>query len=579
MWMLIVALILFVLWPPFLLQMLLPKKALARRDKPASWKWTAVVMGVLMLMLIGTRVVPSLPALPSTPVRLLVPVLAGLLWGTFLIVNLMLVFPPVHGLSRIRFDALKAVLEGWVWLSLLRCALLLLYVPIFMVTLYASEAAAIPERITTALVLPTVGLVCWFWFLSLVDNLSVFLDEKLVEGSASVRNEWHPTIRKYFMGYVRRNGISIDRRLIEYGLFLPGRDTEVTLWGGGFAVPRILVGQKARETALGELPDEPEAPERTTNPEEAPFGTMLPSPLEFHGRAWSKKAAAADAWRRKLVRAPPKPRVPMPRLLGEAATALGWVMPQSLDESVPLISNTKEDYEVVKSLLTEHYGRFEKNLDEDEHDDTDPSQKDFLFGALLVQAGRLTRRDNLLSTIALSLRLAMPRASIVSRKLMQAAAELYARFLAWPAAVVGDAYAALNQALHPTIQYLDWVRTPGINPHLTARADGPRFVETSKTILDRVAKEEPKGPDRQLLRPSPRNRMLWLSPFFYAPLTVRPPRWRRALGAVAAVLTVGTIVTLAVQDAIEYHPTYVERMTQMQAAAEEKPPSETKETP
>ena len=52
-------------------------------------------------------------------------------------------------------------------------------------------------------------------------------------------------------------------------------------------------------------------------------------------------------------------------------------------KTVPLISNTSEDYEVVKSLLTAHYSAFEKNFDEDDHDDTDPTQKDYLFGAIL----------------------------------------------------------------------------------------------------------------------------------------------------------------------------------------------------
>src|SRR5262249_20932342 len=157
-----------------------------------------------------------------------------------------------------------------------------------------------------------------------------------------------------------------------------------------------------REAALGELPEETEIPERTVNPEELPYGFLFP---EDSNRDWPLHAKA-DLKRRELTQAPARARAQAPRLLGESATLLGWVMPQAGGAGVPLISDSSEDYAVVKQLLTEHYAAFERNSDEDEVDDTDPTQKDFLFGALLREMGALGRHDSLLSTLYHSLALA-----------------------------------------------------------------------------------------------------------------------------------------------------------------------------
>src|SRR5581483_6268876 len=103
------------------------------------------------------------------------------------------------------------------------------------------------------------------------------LDVQLVIGPATPRNPWHGTIRRYFRGYVRRNGIEVDKRLLERTLFLPSLLPDVVSYGGGFARPRVLVGEQAREAALGGLPEENEFPERTVNPEEWPWGMLAPT--------------------------------------------------------------------------------------------------------------------------------------------------------------------------------------------------------------------------------------------------------------------------------------------------------------
>ncbi|MGZ3408627.1 MAG: hypothetical protein ACXVAN_19385, partial [Polyangia bacterium] len=414
----------------------------------------------------------------------------------------------------------------------------------------ACDAVGLPQRATLALALPAVGLLVYVWLLTLVDNLALFLDAQLVVGPATARNPWHATIKRYFRGYVRRTGVELDAALFERTLFLPSLLPTVVSYGGGLARPRILVGEKARDAALGQLPDEDELPERTVNPEELPYGFLVPGLGDVN---------SAEQRRRELTLAPARPRGAAPRLLGENATLLGWVMPQAGDDGIPLISNTSEDFDVVKRLLTEHYAAFERNLDDDEIDDTDPTQKDFLFGALLRELGTLASRDTLLSTIRLSFAVVEPKASRLPRWLIQTVIGLYERFLSGPAARVADAHAALNQGLHHLIQYLAFVRG-GAEGHLTTRANAPRLIQNSKDLLERMDRAAIATVERQLLAATPRNRLLWLSELFHAPLGRRRSSALRVGAALALMIVAGGAIFIAVRNAVDYHPIYVERV-------------------
>src|SRR5262249_15031200 len=158
------------------------------------------------------------------------------------------------------------------------------------------------------------------------------------------------------------------------------------------------------------------------------------------------------------------------------------------EKGIPLISDTEEDFGVVKRLLSEHYGAFEA-LHGDEVDDTDPTQKDFLFGALLREMGIVARHDVLFSTVALFFEVASAGLGWCSR-LVRLPVTIYENLLAGPAAKVADAYAALNGALHPLIQYLCFVR--GADERLlTARADVPRLMQTSVVMIAQLDRKPP----------------------------------------------------------------------------------------
>jgi hypothetical protein len=555
------ALIGLVLSPLVLALLLVGPRALAKRAMPASWAWSALLLGVLVPVPIVARVLDlqrlaaGLSAHPPRIAGLLSPVAAGMLWGAFVMATAVWLVAPLRGLERIRHDALWPVLRSWAALCLLRAAALFaVYAPLIVLAVRTSRAIGLPARPTLAFVVPAAGLLTHFWLLSLVDNLSLYLDARLVSGPPTLRNPWHATIKRYFLGYVRRNVVEIEQKLLDGTLFLPGVNEEVVCYGGGFARPRIVVGARPLEAALGELPDEEEVPDRTANAEELPEGFVLPSLDPAEDLAL---LARAEERRRQLTRAPARRRAHMPRLLGENATLLGWVLPQSAPRGIPLISDTQEDFGVVKRLLSEHYSAFAAQ-DDDEVDDTDPTQKDFLFGALLRQIGVVARHDVYFATVALSWHVVSSRAGWFSH-VLRAPLTFYERFLAAPAARVADAYAALNSGLHHLVQYLWLLRGTG-ESLLTARADLPRLAGTSRIMLTEVARSEQSAQERQDFHATPRDRMVWLTSVFHGQLFPGRLRWGRVIVALAVAAAAGVLAAQSISQAVAYHPIYVERM-------------------
>jgi hypothetical protein len=560
---LVAALIVLVASPVLLAVFLVGTRELGRRETPASWKWSAMLVVVLASIPItaGLLDVPALFArfaARAPPILGLLPAIgAGALWGALALAVGVWLLAPIRGLERIRHDALWPLLRSWIALTFLRgAALVVLHAPLFVLTLRVCAEIELPTRATFAFAVPVAGLVTHFLLLSVVDNLSVYLDKKLVVWPPTARNPWHATIKRYFTGYVRRNVVDIDAKIMDRTLFLPSTRPDVVVYGGGFARPRIVVGEKPIEAALGELPDEEQLPDRTVNPEELPLGIVIPSMKASDDQAQLTKA---ETWRHKVATAPTRARAHMPRLLGENTTLLGWVLPQSAEKGIPLISDTEEDFGVVKRLLTEHYGAYEGSLHDDEVDDTDPTQKDFLFGALLREMGTIARHDVLFTTVYWALAVAWPGPSIVAR-FFRLPITLYEALLSAPAAKVGDAYAALNSGLHHLIQYLCYLR--GIDDaKLTARANFPRLANTSREMLATLAGKEPTAEERRdVFRATPRDRAEWLTSIFHGQPVGGRIRWGRLLGSIAFVVIAGVLLVRSVSAAIAYHPVYVERM-------------------
>jgi hypothetical protein len=108
------------------------------------------------------------------------------------------------------------------------------------------------------------------------------------------------------------------------------------------------------------------------------------------------------------------------------------------------------------------------------------------------------------------------------------------------------------------LQYLYYLLT-GQEALLTARADVPLLLRTSRIIVRDVASEQPKGKDLHLFRATVRNRLVWLSRFFHVQIPEHRERrlWRLLVGG--AVFVVAALIAVQVIDALAYHPTWIER--------------------
>lgn len=491
----------------------------------------------------------------------LVGIAGGVAWGLFLVDAFRYAFPPLHGLASVGHRDVFRLLASWFYACLQRVAILVAYyAPFALAALWMCDAMSVPTRTAIVFVTPIAGLVGRLWLATWVECLTPFLDDRLVTGEASRDNPWHAEVRHYFMGYVRREGWNIDYRRLKRILFVPARVDGVTSWGGGGIASRVAIDERLLALAMGGV-------ETTQQDEE---------PVEWP--TWSDGILAGHQGKAS----PPRPRRPGPRagslslhrlhtlsdmghrkqLLGQAATLLGYVAPTAPDELVPLIADDIADLEVVRSLLAEHYPWMEADPDE-EHDDTDPTDRDFLFGALAREIGVIERRDQQRATLGLSCLEAAKRAPMPIRRVVFAARWLVATFTTRFPAMVADTYAALHFARHHLIQYL-FLRQTNETGRLTARATPEDLERLSAAMLNDAGTWEASRRDRFVLHGSLRNRLVWLSRLFPEPIADRREARLRWIVTALIALALAAQLGFAVKRAMDYHPVYVDRIAEQE---------------
>jgi hypothetical protein len=522
-------------------------RLLGVRPSIGALRTTLRLSAVLPLALIAAALVRAIDGADW-----LLPMAGGAAWSWFLILLLRVALPTITGLSSIRHGMVGRMLRAWCVTAAMRLGILAsLFGPFVFAVAEVSVRLGVSERTAWIMLVPLCGLLLHFWLASLVEQLSRHLDRALVIGKASAQNPWHPVARKYFMGYVRRAGLEIDRSILDRTLFLPGKKNEIVSYGGQLSHARIVIPEALLETALHPLSDDPLIDEDGALALDLgdPSGLLLP------GAPNRRPKPKRDAY------VPPKRRQKRP-LLGQNETLLGYVVPMPKKESIPLVIDDPDEYSVLRDLLTAHYSAFDPKLYGEEADDTDPTQKDFLFGALLREIGGVQRQDGLSSTPLLCLGLWIEKGPKWLRAIERTAGLLYRRFLARYPETIADGYAALNRGLHHLIQYLDHLRT-GAEAGLTARADEPTLASTSAEVLRRVAAESGSPDDHT------RNRLVWLSQHLFAPIPESGIVSTRLVVTTALVLGITGVVASAVVRSLEYRPVYRERMQELRQKIEE----------
>ncbi len=143
------------------------------------------------------------------------------------------------------------------------------------------------------------------------------------------------------------------------------------------------------------------------------------------------------------------------------------------------------------------------------------------------------------------------------------------RFLIRPlshSTIMSDAFAALNGGLHQLIQFL-YLDLTGKFRLLTTRGHSTDLNGTSREIFRNLQGRKDEGIESQRLI----SRITWLSQYTRFPMAMSKelsPLFVFTL----ALISIGffSFSTYAVNNAIQYHPTYVERIEGETLALEEK---------
>ncbi len=549
-----VALFLAVPWG-FAFMVLSDRRRLWSQRWPSLWAATGALAVAAALMLgAGDRLTVG----PSAWVLGLV---GGAAWGTFFVTNVRFLAPPLPGLGRVEHRDVFRLVVAWLVVGGTRfIGLTLYYLPFAWVTFEMDEGLGLSSEAAMILLAPSVGLMARGWLSSWMHVAALVLDEWLVIGEAGPDNPWHREVSRYFTGYLRRTGWALDPEILDSLLFLPGEREGVRCYGGGGIPARVVIDERLLILAIGARDDRDEDGEAVAVPDWTAGLVIAQS---------SPPPAARPRPRRQprlRGRAPLVRREPLTsetghqrKHLGQAATLLGYVRPEP-EEHVPLIADTVEDLEVVRALLAEHYQWFAPDPDED-HDDTDPTDKDFLFGPLTHAVGRLIRQDSRLGIFALLAAERAHRSMTVVRWLHRQMTALVTGLVGRSAVVIADAYPALHFAGHHHLQYLVY-RGTGREDHLTVRASLDELERTSRRALGRVGREmvEADPPTRPVFV----RRLVWLSSFLAEPLVDRGERRLRWAATTLMVLVALGGLGGSVYRAVRYHPVYIERMAEQE---------------
>lgn len=477
----------------------------------------------------------ALPAAPDS-LRQILGLASGLLWGWFIVVGARVVFAPFPGLERLEHQHVLRLIVAWGFVSLQRLGLLFAYYAPFVVLLdrvlpwleiNGSDAAV-------AALAPALGLLLHHWFLSWVEVLGLYLDDRLVEGPATEDNPWHAPIRRYLAGYLRRSGSPDAEKMFEGVLFLPGTGDEIISYGGGWGPARIVIGSSLLEfaTAAHGRPHDsvPSGGEDMVPWAELHGGLVLPEQEQVAATDVAPSAGLGTGAREAATP------------LGQRPTLAGVVEPSALDGRVK-----------PRPLEDPLWLEWDPGA---EDDGTEPDDLDFLFGALARELGLVRRRDSQLLTLTHSCSRQLGTGPLPLRALCALLALPYRRWLSRHRALVADAHAALHGAGHHLIQYLAWTQWRD-QRLLTSASAGSRAIATEE-ILRRIAAEPPDRLDRHFFRATVRNRLVWLSRFTRSPiLEAREARYRRLWWLAIAIATLLSL-TFAIKRAIDYHPIYLD---------------------
>jgi hypothetical protein len=560
----------------------------ARKAVPGMRRYLAAIsllIPVLLLLCVHFKLSsePLVPPRYSPIVTILKFWLGGAGWASIVVIAHRFAFSSLRGLDRVTYFTIFPILGAWLSVSFWKLLVFVVALwPFLAAGLQVAGLLALSRDTALTLAAPTSILLGCLWYLVWIAYVAAHLDGEFILGTRSDHARWGVEVRKYFAGYLRRLDIHVNERLLKRTVFLPGKVETVLSYGGGLTAPRVVINESLLRLALGPLPLEDRQESGEGGFADFATGTLRPKRRRKSGSSdddegWALFDRARDALsalklrrpeRQTLVRAQAGPAFNL-----HNANVLGYVIPSTRPKTEALAADNREDLDALGELLTAHYAQFAKDGDQEgyELDDSDPTDRDFLFGALLREHGVIDLRHQILNTFSIAIVHACRHLPMFLGRIFQFFKDLYTTGFSKYPDLLADSYAALNSGRNHLTQHL-YLQLTGRERLLTTRGDETMLYATSRVILAEVGEMKPTDEDALPLRSTLRNRLIWLSEFFYLPVPHQSTAWLRQLTTGAFLITALIVVHHFVHESIEYSHVYAARMeeTRRKIAEQEK---------
>ena len=488
--------------------------------------------------------------------------LGGIAWGCFFVLHYKIVMPNLQGIERIKPNNLFPLLQSCVLTIIIKTLVIAtFYFGYFYGILMYGKHFSINQEIIVILLLPISGLYIFYWIALILDVFSMSIDVELSQGKLDFNNVWNMKVRKYFISYLKRNGVTLSKRVVDNIVFLPGDIQGVVCYGGGFSRPRITIEKDLIKYALGDIDEfKPEetgvysrrffAPVRRQHSVFRIFANISPHRTRkyfFKSKHYLKKVKYLENVQNFYERDLNLQDIKRNDQIDNFMQGIVFPKLEGKDDFPSLMSDNLDDMQVVEELLLENSLGNHRYDEDAEIDDSNEHDKDFLFGAILHKFGELLRHEDVFSTTYLYFR-RTKRPKENSRNV------LFSKHFS----IVADTFVVLNFGLNHLMQHLFYLATNN-SSHLTTVGTNSLILKSQDNILTSVKKatedEEPKNTLTDEL-----NRIIWLSKFCQDPIEHHEQNNIRARSIFkwAFFLGVVYIMTSVIINSYSYHPKYSE---------------------
>jgi hypothetical protein len=492
--------------------------------------------------------------------------LGGMLWGYFTIIIFKIIFPHLQGIERIRPNNLIPLLQSCLVTIVIKALIIAaVFSGVFAVVFYAGKLFSVNQEVMVLVLFPLSGLYFSYWVALMLDVFSMSIDINLSDGDLDIDSIWNLKTRNYFIGYLKRNGVTLNKRLIDKTVFLAADNDGAMCYGGGFNRPRITIDRGLMKFALGDIDD--------FNPmDTAIFTKKVVEPVKRQNTVFqlfanlspelAVKKVSRSRHDKNRIKNIERAQKHYQRDLGLPVSIRknpsedilqGIVYPHlsGADNFPSLMGNNADDMRIVEALLLDGSLRAHPYDEDAEIDDSSEQDKDFLFGTLLHKFGALIRREEIFSTLYLYF-------FYKPEEIRKPYNFLFSRYFA----IVADTFVVLNFGLNHLIQHL-YYQVSDDSSFLTTKGIISGMLKSQDEILTR-AKQLVDERETTSIQTDELDRLIWLSRFSQDPIehqmhtnivAERIVKWSVSLGVMYFVI-------MAVVNSYNYHPEYLATIAQ-----------------